>query len=776
MKIGLLNSPEIGAFPTVTYTRAGGHIPFLTEQNESGSTVFPWKTHHATYVEMHCRFPKEIYLASLVIAFEENLPETLEIFDENGACVGSSKACKAQTEITVGATGRCFTLRLLPTFTDIAVSALSFYGADIAEIQLYPTPKSTSRKEGFIDRLQLTATTHDADADCLFAANFWAERIQKRWGATSVKGSGLRLKKDDTLPCDGYTLTIDEAGATLCAANRLGLLYGLERLLELEQDGKLPCCTVSDAPYKEMRGVHLYLPDRQNIPFFKSLVKNILIPYHYNQIFLEFAGGMRFDRHPEISEGWLRGNALAKAGKIPPFPHGSVANGELLEKDEVRELCDFVHDLGFELIPEVQSLGHVQYITYAHPDVAEIDPEADKTATDERTADVPPSLFYKHSYCPQNKKSYEIIHDLIDEIVEVARPKRYVHMGHDEVYQLGLCPKCREIAPDLLYEADVMDLYRYLAKKGLGMMLWADMVQPVSKYRCFPCLERLPKDIVWLDFIWYFHLDKDIEENLLANGNKVMIGNLYSSHFPRYEKRMAQDGMLGGEVSFWTKTEEECVAREGKFYDLLYTAEMLWSACYQAQLRPYYADIIAKRLPRLRAAIRGTQLYRAKEALALPVTHQKQIGTDALPLASGYTAAVNGTAAALRFLHTTLYREKRIAWSPLVEIGHYTVEYEDGSTARIPVTYDGNVRCHQFRYGEPLKEKYYRHEGYVCTWMADPVVCCRTDNGTPVTLYALEWENPFPQKKILRIHCAESEESAAGLLLCAISVLTSEEK
>ena len=64
----------------------------------------------------------------------------------------------------------------------------------------------------------------------------------------------------------------------------------------------------------------------------------MLIPVHYNQIFIEFAGGMRFDSHPEISKGWLEGNRRAKRGEIPPFPHGSVADGELLEKDEVELL------------------------------------------------------------------------------------------------------------------------------------------------------------------------------------------------------------------------------------------------------------------------------------------------------------------------------------------------------------------------------------------------------------------------------------------------------
>ena len=132
---------------------------------------------------------------------------------------------------------------------------------------------------------------------------------------------------------------------------------------------------------------------------------------------------------------------------------------------------------------------------------------------------------------------------------------------------------------------------------------------------------------------------------------------------------------------------------------------------------------------------------------------------------------VDSKAAGLRFTHTALYREKRIAWGPLVQIGTYTVTYGDGSAVEIPITYDGNVRCCKYRFGEPLKDKYYRHEGYVCAWEADPVEVEPSADGTPMTLYALTWRNPHPEKVIASVRCAEHADSAAGLLLCGIDVM-----
>src|SRR5690554_7996773 len=100
---------------------------------------------------------------------------------------------------------------------------------------------------------------------------------------------------------------------------------------------------------------------------------------------------------------------------------------------------------------------------------------------DTRLADQPPSTFYHHSYCPLHDKSYEIIYDIIDEIIEVTKPERYVHMGHDEIYQIGLCSRCKGKDHAELYAKHVTSMHDYLKKKGYGMMIWADMLHPTEK-------------------------------------------------------------------------------------------------------------------------------------------------------------------------------------------------------------------------------------------------------------------------------------------------------
>ncbi len=770
-KIGQLCAKQI------TVTRTGGRLPLSPEANALGAPYFwSWQTHLATGVELHVDFGQSVILSQISLELgPDSALSGAEVFSD-GLCVGeyhseSGHSFGGTVAIELCHKARHFVLRLFPTLTDLALNIPLFWGAVPTEHTLFPTPTKVEWRSGCLPVSTACAVCSDAHADSEFACAYLAESAKERWGLEVTDGTGLSVSVCDSLPTDGYVLDITPDQANLSASNRLGLLYGIERLFELAKEENIPCCRIEDSPYKELRGIHMLLPNRANLAFTKRLWQTVLLPFHYNTVFLEIAGGMRYESHPEISEGWLRAKRLSTEGKIPPMPHGDVAEGELLEKDEVRDLCNFARNLGLELIPEVQSLGHVQYITYAHPDIAEIDPNAKRDSTDARVADIPPSLFYHHSYCPQNKKSYEIIFDLMDEIIEVTAPKRFVHMGHDEVYQLGLCPRCQRIPEDVLFEQDILALHGHLKEKGLRMMIWSDMLQPVSKYKSWPAAERLPRDIVMLDFIWYFHLDKDIEENILKHGYEVAIGNLYSSHFPRYESRI--EPLIGGEISFWCVSNERAIAAEGKFYDMMYTAEMLWSKEYRHEAHRIYAELIAERLPRIRAALRNTPILSLADKVALPLPQHFCEGVCGVPLQQTTTLDVNTAAEGLRFVHTTLYREKRIAWKELVRIGTYTVEFEDGVTEQIAVEYDGNVRCFGYGFGEPLSEKYYRHEGYVCAWAADPVVLGRTPNGTPITAYALDWQNPTPEKRIRRVICHEAADSAAGLLLCGLYTLKS---
>lgn len=779
MYIGYLQNPAC------RYTRIGTDVPFAPTEVSEGVATWSWEAVLNTGIDVHVDLSGACFVGSVTLPLKEgSLIRGFEVLAgervvarytaETGKLTGGALTAE------VGVYADALTVRIFADLCDVSFSTpeVTICREDGVPF-LWPTAKSAAVSEG---RVRIGAIVPaKGTEDEAAVVRFLTERLTEKFGSCmAADGVTVTVR----LAAEGYegeryTVESGADGITLTAGCRFALMYAVTKLLQLGEDGTFPHAKLEDKPDKPLRGFHMYLPSAQNIPFTKRLFRYVLLPLGYNTLFVEFAGGMRFDRHPEISEAWLEGNARAKAGLQPPFPHAKAADGGLLEKWQVADLLDSAREYGMEIIPEAQSLGHVQYITYAHPEIAERE-EVDRDVKDTRAEDERPANFYAHCYCPSNEKSYEIIFDVIDEIIEVARPQRYVHIGHDEVYHLGLCPKCKDTPHDVLYARHVNRLYDYLKKKGYGTVIWADMIQPVTKYQTPNAINLIPKDVLCLDFIWYFHLDKDIETNLLEAGFTVGAGNLYSSHYPRYKSRMLQKGMIGGEVSFWCLTEEYSMGKKGKLYDLTYTAQMLWNTeAYEEGLREIYAHLIAHRIqPVQRDEIRGKlwpQGYVAT-ALALP------LGDQTLPqcilayrpraiVADGCEVAVNGRFDRLYIEHTTLQCAPRIPWQPLYVSGSYTVCYEDGERVTIPVEYMGNVQHYCRKYAEPFRGKYYRHTGYVGTWFSDPTLEEKY-HGEDVLLTASVWENSYPEKRISSLSYQSAQGDFTTVVLTGVTGLS----
>ena len=682
-------------------------------------------------------------------------------------------------DVLVGKQATEVVVRVKTNFSPMVFLNLEICGAADLEKRVYPDVAKAAYQEGFVKLADLGGFACDLqDGDFAFCAEHLQQRIADYYPGLSFAGKvKVSFVKKAEMNRDAYALQVTESGITITAQGRRGLLYGIETLWQLGQDGCIPCCEIEDAPYKEMRGFHMGLPTKEQVGFFKRLVKYVLVPMRYNQLYIFFSGCMRFDRHPEITAGWEQATRDGLKGLQPHFAHTEChAWGQVWEKAEVSELCDFVRSYGIEVIPEVQSLGHVQYITYSHPELAE-EAEAEETADDQKDVvleDERPSVVYKHCYCPSNEKCYELIFDIIDEIVEAVRPERFVHIGHDEIYDMGKCPRCKDTPHDELLAYHINRLYDYIAAKGLGTMMWADMLQPAEgkKYQTMGARNKIPKDIVMLDFVWYFHRGQDIENDLLSHDFRVVSGNLNSSHFPRYEQRMKN--MLGGEVSTWCAIDENTLGIMGKMYDLMYTAEMLWNPNYVKTNRPLYAKLIGDMQPQIRDEIRGQIVPKAAKVQYAPVA--LPAGKGKIPLAvrgalenwkkDGFDVSnpsvldetpvevkLSGKHTRLVFLQATLRKWRRTAWKELDVVGNYTVAYADGTTENIDITYAGNVRVWNEAYAEPMISGYYRHLGYVGTYFADPLISEKTEDGRDVCIMGLTWTNPHPEKEIVSVSC-----------------------
>lgn len=506
--------------------------PFLGEE-----LFIHWEKLLNDNPEMTVRLERNYFICCVNLFLGERcLPRKLCICDGKGTELTSYTAETGKSiqekmlSLPVNETMKTLCIKFDLDLSCLALERIELWGAESDGEALFPIPchMESSGKRYSVSQFD---TIVSEDAEGRLAAEILSERFFEESGRKlSVAGKHpIILRKSDGLKENGYRLEVSCRGALIIGSDLRGLVMGAETFLKLiDAAGSVPETVVEDAPAVSFRGVHLMLPPADQLEFTKRLVKYLLSPMGYNYIILEIAGGMRFDSHPEINEAVLAANARAKAGIWPPFPHSEVAGGGVVEKEDLADLITYIRRFGIDVIPEVQSLGHVQFLTLPHPDIAELPAGGLQTEeTDLRLADIPPNDFYAHSFCPSNPKSYMILFDILDEIIEVTKPRKFVHMGHDEVYQIGVCPVCRSRDPAELFASDIRRIHDHLAEKGLRMMIWSDMLQPVSSYRTVHASSMIPKDIVLLDFIWYFHMEEDIETNLTEQNFSVVIGNLY---------------------------------------------------------------------------------------------------------------------------------------------------------------------------------------------------------------------------------------------------------
>ncbi len=748
MYIGCLNE-KIGKSTVRVFCR-NTKIKLTPDQKGNplkGKTILVgWKNVLESGADLCVRLENEVFIDTVAVRIPDSVPQvSVSLWTKDKKQKLDASKGKGTIELHARENLKAFVLEIVTSCADIAVEAIDLFGALDDSPALFPVPeKMTSAGENFPLSDYKTVGFDCSEAEK--AVRVLSEKYEEMTEIPlqNLKNGRISFEKDEKIAENGYRLSVTAQKITISASDERGFVIGAETIVKLVKNGEISAVEIEDKPLKQFRGVHIYLPAIGDVDFARRLVKYLISPAGYNYLILEIAGGMRFDSHPEITEAVEFVKNESDAHRMPKLPHGVVAGGHPLPKKVVADFCDYVRSFGIDVIPEVQSLGHVQYITIVHPEIAEksVDP-LPKKITDERLADVPPKDFYAHSYCPSNPLSHQIIFDLTDEIIETVRPQKYVHMGHDEVYQLGLCEKCSKKTPAELFAGDVNALYAHLKEKGLKMMIWGDMLQPVAKYKCADALDLIPKDVVLLDFIWYFHFDADIEDNLLEKGFKIGIGNLYSSHFPRYESRIRKENVIGGQISAWSQTKEYNLAREGKLYDFLYTAGMLWNENYDHRARAAYEKILRGEMPYLREKLSGVRS---------PVLHEhaeNQIVSRPLSKLAdpGKEIPIERTADSLVFEHLTFADLKREPWAQMPEIGNYVVTYEDGSVLRVPVVYGQNIASAEKLQYRPLTSKFFRHSGYASTYFADSNDY-RQKDGSFITSYVFEWINPDPQKTI----------------------------
>jgi len=247
--------------------------------------------------------------------------------------------------------------------------------------------------------------------------------LAKRQGLRFEGSFPVSLVRED-LPKDGYRLTIDQRGATIAAASYGGQFYAGITLLNLAQDGALPCGQIRDQPRFGWRGQHLDTARHFYAPASITALLDLLALLKLNRFHWHFADDEAFrvelDTLPELAQKTaLRGEDQL----LPALFAGSPCEGGTYSKQTVRAIIAHAAALNIEVLPEIETPAHSLALTTLYPET--LDPTDNGDATSVQG--------YKRNVLnPAMPKTWELWESIISEISDLF-PFDHLHLGCDEL-------------------------------------------------------------------------------------------------------------------------------------------------------------------------------------------------------------------------------------------------------------------------------------------------------------------------------------------------------
>ncbi len=210
---------------------------------------------------------------------------------------------------------------------------------------------------------------------------------------------------------ESYGLTVTSDRASLTAPNPLGVLHGLETLLQLVDDTPagfaIPATTIDDHPRFAWRGMlidvsrHFMTLEtiRRQLDGMAVVKMNVL---HWH---LSDDQGFRVESH------------------VFPKLQQDGSDGKFYTQDEVRGILAYARDRGIRVIPEFDVPGHTSSWLVAYP----------KLATDPNGLVIGRRFgIYDPCMDPSNEAVYPFLDQFVGEMAKLF-PDEYFHIGGDEV-------------------------------------------------------------------------------------------------------------------------------------------------------------------------------------------------------------------------------------------------------------------------------------------------------------------------------------------------------
>ena len=371
-----------------------------------------------------------------------------------------------------------------------------------------------------------------------------------------------------------------------------------------------------------------------------------LASFKVNAIVLELEDKFLYQRRPEISA-----------------PVGLTA-------DDLRSLVSVCKEFHVELVPLVQGLGHVSYIL-KHPKYASLREKKDSLA----------------EFCPQAAGAYRVLFDLYEEVAAATEGTKYFHIGGDEAWLMGSCPRCAKAVAKHgkfpLYERWLEKCAGKVRSLGRIPMVWDDMLIKDAGDNW----SKLPDDLIYVR--WNYRAtaaadDRDKLWNYSQTGLPVLVAAaiqtndpyvpMYHEHFANIDgyAKAASAGKLTGILTttwedsgnhtetFWpgyaATGQAGWNASAGIDYEFLVKFTRLFHGTADGKIAAVYRTL-GENAMKCFNLLCPDEPYKAENAIALPPVVPAPHGSRWRDANAGRIASATEMAAALREARKVLSAE-----------------------------------------------------------------------------------------------------------------------
>lgn len=200
---------------------------------------------------------------------------------------------------------------------------------------------------------------------------------------------------------ESYTLDVHDGRVRISGPDQAGVFYGTRTLKQsVRADGAMPEGEVRDRPDRPQRGLNLDIARKYySVDWIEDRLRE-MADLKLNQLGLHFSDDQAF--------------------RIESDTHPEVVSPEHLSKAEVRRILGLASRLHIEVVPEIDSPGHLGAVLRAHPDLQLRNVSGTRS---------PGSLDIS------NPGSAKLIDELLGEFTGLF-PGAYWHLGGDEYLAL----------------------------------------------------------------------------------------------------------------------------------------------------------------------------------------------------------------------------------------------------------------------------------------------------------------------------------------------------